>query len=63
VTRYEAISIIYEILDSAYIAEWYQEGLREVAKHICENYFEECPEECLRLCKIDECPNVERQDD
>ena len=58
-TRYEAVNIIYEVINSGIIDEELEENLTEAASCICENSFEKCPAECLMYCKLDECVNAE----
>lgn len=58
-TSYEATNAIYEIINSGIISEEVETALTEVADCICEKGFDKCPAECLRYCKLDECPNVD----
>lgn len=59
-TRYEAMSVIYEVINSGIIDSELEEELTEVVNHICDDDFDVCPKECLRHCKLDECPNAEK---
>lgn len=57
-TRYEAKHKLYDIINSGIVSEEVEEALDEIADSICRNEFEKCPQECLRYCKLDECPNA-----
>ena len=57
--RYEAREAIYKVINSGLLSEDIEWDLTAVANHICDNDFDTCPKECLRLCKKDECPNAE----
>ena len=56
--RYEAVGVICKIINSGIISEDVEDELNELIDCICERGFEPCPNECLRLCKLDECPNA-----
>lgn len=58
-TRYEAMHAIYEVINSGIIESKLEETLSQVVNHICDDDFEICPKECLKHCKLDECPNAE----
>lgn len=58
-TRYEAVSAICDVINSGIISDELTETLAEVVNCICDHDFEKCPKECLRLCKLDECPYIE----
>ncbi len=58
-TRYEAVHAIYDVINSGILHQELEENLAEAAGCICENSFEQCPAECLRLCKLDECPHAQ----
>lgn len=62
-TRQEAMEAIYEVINSGILYEELEDKLTEVVEHICDNDFEICPKECLRYCKLDECPNAEVWED
>jgi len=62
-TRYEAADVIYEIINSGIIDNLLADDLTNVVNCICENSFEKCPGECLQHCKLDECPNAEKEAD
>ncbi len=59
-TRYEAVSALYDVINSRIISEELEDSLTEIAGCICgTSAFENCPDECLMLCKLDECPHCD----
>lgn len=58
-TRFEAKRTIYEVINSGILDAELEENLAEAAGCICENSFEQCPWQCLQLCKLDECPHAQ----
>ncbi len=57
-TRYEAKQAVYEIINSGILDMSLEGDLVELVNCLCEDSFDPCPEECLRYCKLDECPHV-----
>jgi hypothetical protein len=62
-TRFEAMNVIYAVINSGIIEEELEEDLVEVVNCICDNKFEICPKEYLRYCKMDRCDNAEEWED
>lgn len=60
-TRYEAEHAIYNVISSAILNAELEDTLVEVANCICENDFAPCPVECLKYCKMDECPHTNKE--
>lgn len=58
-TRYEAINVIFQIINSGILHDEIEEELNGVVNCICENGFEQCPVECLQRCKLEKCQNAE----
>lgn len=58
-TRFEAVHAIYDVINSGIISSKLEENLQDVANGLCRDGFEQCPWQCLRRCKLDECPHAE----
>lgn len=58
-TRYEAKQAVLEVINSGILDMALEGDLVELVNCLCEDEFEQCPEDCLRYCKRDECPHAE----